>query len=218
MINKDKLLCGQAGPVGSREITMAEQAEQTTIFNEAQGQALVRLARQTIAAELGRPVAAVVPDILADPALQARHGTFVTLHLSGALRGCIGSLVALEPLVDGVRRNAMNAAFQDPRFSPLTVDELNELDIEVSVLTDPAPLEYKDGADLLAKLRPNIDGVIIRQGHAAATFLPQVWDQLPEPADFLAHLCRKAGLPMDAWQQGNLVVSTYQVQYFSEKP
>jgi len=134
------------------------------------------------------------------------------------LRGCIGSLVALEPLVDGVRRNAMNAAFQDPRFSPLTVDELNELDIEVSVLTDPAPLEYKDGADLLAKLRPNIDGVIIRQGHAAATFLPQVWDQLPEPADFLAHLCRKAGLPMDAWQQGNLVVSTYQVQYFSEKP
>jgi AmmeMemoRadiSam system protein A len=139
------------------------------------------------------------------------------LHQHGELRGCIGSLVAEEPLVEDVRRNAKNAAFRDPRFSPLNSGELDEVDIEVSVLTDPVPLDYKDGADLAARLRPNIDGVIISQGRARATFLPQVWEQLPEPADFLAHLCRKAGLPMDAWQDGSLAVSTYQVQCFSEK-
>lgn len=197
---------------------MAGQAEKTTFLTDAQGQALVRLARQTIAAKLGRPVAAVAPELLADPALQTRHGTFVSLHLHGELRGCIGCMVAAEPLTDGVRRNALNAAFQDPRFSPLTADQLDEVDIEVSVLTDPAPLAYKDGADLVAKLRPNIDGVIIRKGHATATFLPQVWKQLPEPAAFLAHLCGKACLPMDAWRDGTLALSTYQVQYFSEKP
>lgn len=196
---------------------MADQAEKTTGLTAMQGQALVRLARQTMAAELGRPVVAVTPEILADSALQARHGTFVTLHLYGELRGCIGSLIAEEPLVEGVRRNAINAAFQDTRFSPLTATELDEVDIEVSVLTAPAPLEYSDGGDLVAKLRPNIDGVIISQGYARATFLPQVWEQLPEPAEFLAHLCRKAGLAMDAWRNGNLQVSTYQVQYFSEK-
>ncbi len=197
---------------------MAGQAEKTKGLTEAQGQAMVRLARQTIAAKLGRPAAAMAPEILADPALQARHGIFVTLHQHGALRGCIGSLSAMEALVDGVRRNANNAAFQDPRFSPLAEDELNEVEIEVSVLTDPAPLPYKDGADLLVKLRPNIDGVIILQGHASATFLPQVWEQLPEPEEFLGHLCRKAGLPMDTWRDGTLAVSTYQVQYFCEKP
>lgn len=196
---------------------MAGQAEKTTALTEVQGQALVQLARQTMAVELGQPVAAVAPAILADPALQARHGTFVTLHSYGELRGCIGCLVGAEALVDGVRRNARNAAFQDPRFSPLTADELNEVDIEVSVLTDPVPLSYKDGADLIARLRPGIDGVIVRQGRASATFLPQVWEQLPEPEDFLSHLCRKACLPMDAWQNGTLAVSTYQVQYFSEK-
>jgi len=140
----------------------------------------------------------------------------VTLKHKGQLRGCIGNLSASETVSDGVRRNAVNAAFHDPRFSPLTLPELADIAIEVSVLTEPQPLSFTDAQDLLRQLRPTIDGVIIRQGYASATFLPQVWDQLPKKEDFLGHLCLKAGLPREAWKQGKLQVSTYQVQYFEE--
>ena len=92
-----------------------------------------------------------------------------------------------------------------------------ELDIEVSILTEPLPLAYRDSQDLIRKLRVNVDGVIIRKGHASATFLPQVWEQLPRPENFLNHLCMKAGLPADAWKHSELEVLTYQVQYFEEK-
>lgn len=189
-------------------------------ISEAEGQALVALTRQTIAKRLGRPLVsaaqeALVP-LLKAPALQQRCGTFVTLKVQGQLRGCIGSLVSTDSIVEGVRENAINAAFGDPRFPPLTREELDAVAIEVSVLTEPQPLDYRDAADLIAKLRPGIDGLIIRQGIASATFLPQVWEQLPDPQQFLAHLCLKAGLPMDAWQRGTLTVMTYQVQYFEE--
>jgi AmmeMemoRadiSam system protein A len=189
-------------------------------ISEAEGQALVTLARQTIAKRLGRPVAeaeeaALVPQLQA-PSLQQRCGTFVTLKIHGELRGCIGSLVGTDTIVEGVRENAVNAAFGDPRFPPLSAEEFNAVEIEVSVLTEPQPLEYSDAADLIAKLRPGIDGLIIRQGLAGATFLPQVWEQLPDPQQFLDHLCLKAGLAMDVWQRGKLTVQTYQVQYFEE--
>ncbi|MFZ5762672.1 MAG: AmmeMemoRadiSam system protein A [Thermodesulfobacteriota bacterium] len=189
-------------------------------ISEAEGQALVTLARQTIAQRLGLPVspaeeAALGPQLKA-PSLQQRCGTFVTLKIHGELRGCIGSLVGTDTIVEGVRENAINAAFCDPRFSPLSASELDAVAVEVSVLTEPQPLEYRDAADLLAKLRPGVDGLIIRQGLAGATFLPQVWEQLPDPQQFLAHLCLKAGLAMDAWQHGTLTVLTYQVQYFEE--
>ena len=115
-----------------------------------------------------------------------------------------------------MRRNAINAAFHDPRFPPLSERELEKVDIEVSILTEPQPLEYADGEDLLTKLRVNVDGVIIRKGHASATFLPQVWEQLPDPEDFLEHLCMKAGLSSNAWRNTKLDVLTYQVQYFEE--
>ena len=121
-------------------------------------------------------------------------------------------------MLEGVRRNAINAAFHDPRFSRLTKDELERTEIEVSILTEPQLLAYRDGQDLIQKLRVNVDGVIIRKGYASATFLPQVWEQLPEPADFLSYLCRKAGLSSDAWQSSKLEVLTYQVQYFEETP
>jgi len=186
----------------------------------AEGQALVTLARQVIAQRLGRPVAEAEQQALAQqlraPSLQQRCGTFVTLKIHGELRGCIGSLIGTDSIVEGVRENAVNAAFGDPRFPPLESSEFDAVEIEVSVLTEPQRLDYTDADDLIAKLRPGVDGLIIRQGLAGATFLPQVWEQLPDPRNFLAHLCLKAGLAMDAWQRGKLTVMTYRVQYFSE--
>jgi AmmeMemoRadiSam system protein A len=136
--------------------------------------------------------------------------------LKGRLRGCIGNLAPTDPLAEGIRRNALNAALQDPRFAPLTAKELDQMSIEVSILTEPRPLPYADAQDLVRQLRPRIDGVVIRKGYASATFLPQVWDQLPEAVGFLDHFCLKAGLPRDAWKRSPLEVSTYQVQHFAE--
>ncbi len=190
-------------------------------FTQEQGQALVRLARHTISEKLGRNLSDA--DFAAlDPALQdedfKRHcGTFVTLKIKGQLRGCIGNLTSAETVWEGVKRNAINAAFHDPRFSPLTAKEFDQAELEVSILTEPRPLEYHDAEDLIQKLRVKVDGVIIRKGHASATFLPQVWEQLPHPDQFLSHLCLKAGLPSDAWKDRELEVLTYQVQYFEEK-
>ncbi len=183
-----------------------------------QGQALVKLARQTLLERFGRTseLESDLEDRLRDPVFDRRCGTFVTLTIDGNLRGCIGTLEGYEPLVEGVRRNAINAAFHDPRFAPLSVQDLDRVRIEVSVLTQPSPLQYTDADDLIRKLRPGVDGVIISSGSASATFLPQVWDQLPEPESFLAHLCMKAGLSPDQWRKGGLEVKTYQVQYFEE--
>lgn len=188
-------------------------------IGEEQGRALVRLARKTLADRLGAPLAEQedATEILKDDALNRKRGVFVTLHKKGQLRGCIGFLDAREPVVEAVRLNALNAAFHDPRFSPLKPSELAEIDIEVSVLTEPEVLEYADAQDLLKKLRPGVDGVIIRQGFASATFLPQVWEQLPDREEFLCQLCLKAGLPAYAWRNAGLEVLIYQVQYFEER-
>lgn len=180
-----------------------------------QGNALVALARNTLRQHFGEPV---------DPANDSRlgaithihRGTFVTLTIGGQLRGCIGNLVPTGSIVAGVRDNALHAALHDPRFPPLTRTELDRIQVEVSVLTDPRPFPYKNEKDLAARLRSGIDGVIIRKGRFSATFLPQVWEQLPTSDIFLSHLCLKAGLPPDQWKEGDLEVSTYQVQYFEE--
>lgn len=185
-----------------------------------QGAALVSLARRTLVEHFAKASAPGDSDAsapaLADPALQAHCGTFVTLKYAERLRGCIGSLSASAPIVSGVRENALNAAFRDPRFSPLKKDELADVRIEVSVLSEPVPLDYANAADLVTMLRPGIDGVIIKKGYASATFLPQVWEQLPQPESFLSHLCMKAGLPADQWRDGDLKVLVYQVQCFEE--
>ena len=190
-------------------------------LSNAAGKALLRLARTTIAEKLGRPQTeedrAACETLRTEEALQRKCGTFVTIKMRGELRGCIGSLVACESIVDGVRSNALNAAFCDSRFRPLTMEELPEIVLEISILSEPAPLAYTDADDLLGKLRPGEDGVIIRKGSLAATFLPQVWEQLPRPEDFLSHLCGKARLPPEYWRQGDLEVSTYTVQHFEEK-
>ena len=184
------------------------------------GQLLVKLARYTISQHLLKQVPQEEIDslnaALSDPCFNSLCGTFVTLTIDGKLRGCIGNLTADESLVSGIRRNAINAAFHDPRFPSLSLSELDLVSIEVSILSEPLPLPYREAADLLKTIRPNIDGVIIRKGIASATFLPQVWEQLPKPQDFLTQLCLKAGLAPDAWQQSKLEVSTYQVQHFEE--
>ena len=189
-------------------------------LNEAQGQLLIKLARYTLMKHLEQQIPQARYDslkaALKDSCFQHRSGVFVTLTTGGQLRGCIGNLTSNETLASGIRRNATNAAFHDPRFAPLSASELDQIQIEISILSEPQPLTYRDEDDLLKKLRPHIDGVIIRKHTASATFLPQVWDQLPRPEDFLAHLCMKAGLASDAWQHSQLEVSCYQVQHFEE--
>jgi AmmeMemoRadiSam system protein A len=189
-------------------------------LTQKQGAALVTLARQTLDRHFGKTIASTdsqsLQKLLADEALQARCGTFVTLKINNQLRGCIGSLSSSASIVSGVRDNALNAALHDPRFSPLKKSELSTVHLEVSVLSEPLSLAYTDADDLLSKLRPGIDGVIIKKGSASATFLPQVWEQLPRPEAFLSNLCTKAGLSADQWKEGDLTVLTYQVQYFEE--
>lgn len=186
-----------------------------------QGQLLVKLARQTLSQRLAKQIPQNEIDslnrALTDPCFNSSCGTFVTLTIDGQLRGCIGNLTSDESLTSGVRRNAINAAFHDPRFSPLGASELDCVSIEVSILSEPRQLVFREASELLKKLRPRIDGVILRKGAASATFLPQVWEQLPQPRDFLAHLCMKAGLAADAWQHSELEVSIYQVQHFEEQ-
>ena len=203
------------------DFPMQEKPDTKFRFSREQGQTLIELARQTILKKLGqhdfKTTSQLPTGVLQDKNFQSHCGTFVTLKIQGQLRGCIGNLTSTESIIDGVKRNAINAAFHDPRFSPLSNQELEQTKIEVSVLTEPEPLTFHDGEDLLKKLRVNVDGVIIRKGRASATFLPQVWEQLPRPEDFLSHLCMKAGLSSDAWKSSELDVMTYQVQYFEEQ-
>jgi AmmeMemoRadiSam system protein A len=186
-------------------------------LTEEEGKHLVETARKTIQKALFNPKDKSEPDSASSPKFQERRGTFVTLTVNGALRGCIGHIIAQESLIEGVRVNAMNAAFRDPRFRPLSQNEFEKIKVEVSILTEPKPLAYTDANDLLSKLRPGTDGLIIRKGYHQATFLPQVWEQLPNKKDFLTHLCLKAGLAGDAWAYDKLDVHTYQVQAFEEE-
>ncbi len=189
-------------------------------LTEKEGKILLRLARETIAEKLGRKAKQEgtlnFENRLEKNVFNEKRGVFVTLHKNGHLRGCIGSLDSSETIRQSVIDNARNAAFHDPRFSSLKVRELSAVDIEVSILTSPKRVEYSDGDDLLKKLRPDIDGVIIKKGRQMATFLPQVWEQLSTPEAFLSHLCSKAGLDQNEWARGELEVQTYQVQYFEE--
>ena len=189
----------------------------TKKITKKQGAALVQLARQTIFERLGLKAENPEFDLEKEAVLKEKAGTFVTLTLNGALRGCIGSLTADEPIISSVKRNAVNAAFQDPRFSPLTEEEVGQVAIEISILTEPQPLVYKHAKEIPAKLTPRVDGVIIQKGLARATFLPQVWSELPDKVAFLEHLCTKAGLPPNAWEHQDLKVFTYQVQSFESK-
>ena len=177
--------------------------------------ALLRLARSAIDSELIKGHAIQRPEDLS-AALTEKRGCFVTLHKEGALRGCIGTIEPEASLVNGVEENALNAAFRDPRFPPLSKEELPEIEIEVSVLTPPRVIEFSDEKDLKAKLKPDIHGVILSHGWQRSTFLPQVWKQLPDTEDFLGNLCQKAGLERTCWKDQGTTVKVYEAEYFSE--
>ncbi|MFO1303325.1 MAG: AmmeMemoRadiSam system protein A [Burkholderiales bacterium] len=175
------------------------------------GSALILLARNAIATEL-RVDAAFAPT---PPELDRPGATFVTLRAQGELRGCIGSLEAWRPLAEDVRANAIAAAFRDPRFPPLSRGEFTAIAIEVSLLhpAEPVPAEHERA--LLAALRPGVDGLVLECARRRATFLPQVWEQIPDARDFVRALKRKAGLPEDFWSE-DVRVSRYGVDKFEE--
>ena len=175
---------------------------------------LLRLARTAIEAEIKVGSKIQRPDITSG--LKEKKGCFVTLHKDGILRGCIGTIEPMQTLIFNVEENALNAAFHDPRFPAVVIDELPTIDIEISVLTVPKKLDFKDGEDLIKKLKPKIHGVILSQGWQSATFLPQVWEQLPESKDFLNHLCQKGGMGRECWKDRKTTVKVYMAEYFSE--
>jgi hypothetical protein len=188
-----------------------EAPSEANPLDAEKGSTLLKLARSEIASKLGEPAAKPIKAAW----LQEPGASFVTLTRQGELRGCIGTLEAHRPLGVDVRENAVAAAFRDPRFMPLTRGEFDDIRVEVSVLSPTEPLQVKDESAALAVLRPNVDGVVFEYGHYRSTFLPQVWEQLPKPAEFLAHLKRKAGLPVDFWAD-QVRLSRYTVSKWRE--
>jgi AmmeMemoRadiSam system protein A len=175
---------------------------------EARGAVLLRIARDAIADPGGALELASEGDWLREPG-----ASFVTLRLEGALRGCIGSVEARRALGEDVAFNAHAAAYRDPRFAPVSAAERERLQVEVSVLSPREPLAVSSEAEALAKLRPGVDGVVLDFQDRRATFLPQVWEGLPDPVDFLGELRRKAGLPADFWHR-DMRLSRYTVEKF----
>jgi len=181
-------------------------------------QTLLKVAKQAIEYGLqtdGRKRISVNPNDF-DAALQQNRATFVTLEIQGELRGCIGTLEAHQPLVCDVAHNAHAAAFSDPRFYPLSEQEYPRLDIHISILSPAEPVQFTSENDLLAQLRPGVDGLILQDGLNKGTFLPSVWESLPDAKQFLTHLKRKAGLPIDYWSD-SLQVYRYTSESFGEE-
>lgn len=176
---------------------------------EARGRTLVAIAREAI--EQG-PTSVLDVGLL-EGWLAEPGATFVTLKLDGELRGCIGSLEPRRSLAEDVAQNARAAAYRDPRFPPVGRDERRRLEVEVSVLSAPERLPVSSEADAIARLRPGVDGVILELGDRRSTFLPQVWESLPDPGDFLGELKRKAGLPASFWDE-RIELSRYTVEKF----
>ena len=190
-----------------------------SLLTPPERRALLTLASASIrhGLETGRPLPV---DLDAQPdTLRAERAAFVTLHRDTQLRGCIGHLEAVQPLARDVAENAFAAAFRDPRFPPLTAGEFDSLHIDISVLTPSEPIAFASEAELIALLRPGIDGVILEDSAAGqgrrGTFLPSVWEQLPQPREFLRHLKQKAGLSPDYWGDG-LRAWRYRTESFGE--
>lgn len=176
------------------------------------GETLLAIARAAIRSELGLGGALSTEH----PSLSAPAATFVTLRVGDRLRGCIGSVEARRPLGEDVRANAIAAAFSDPRFPPLGAHEFASTAIEVSLLGPSEPFPCTNEDDAATRLQPGIDGVILHCDRRRAIFLPQVWQQLPDPREFLAELMRKAGLPANGWN-ANVRLARYTVSKFSER-
>jgi len=178
---------------------------------------LLKLARAAIAQKFGIDYGVDMEQLRKEhPWLNEKGAAFVTLNkkADGALRGCIGSLIAHRSLYEDIVHNAQSAAFEDPRFVALSPEEFDKITVEVSLLSDPKPLSYTSAADLKAKLRPGIDGVILKKGMYQATYLPQVWEQLPTFESFMAHLCQKAGMPSNCLDT-HPEIYVYQVEKYT---
>lgn len=175
------------------------------------GLALLIIARNAISKRFGHEARTIMPH----PELAHPAATFVTLMKNNQLRGCIGSLEAYRPLATDVAENACSAAFCDPRFRPLLNDELAQTRIEVSLLRPAEPFEFLDETDAVNCLCPGIDGLILTYGNRRATFLPQVWESLPDPRHFMEQLKLKAGLPADFWDE-SITLARYGVQKWKE--
>lgn len=178
---------------------------------EIDGTQLLRLARESITHHFGGPA----PEIPDGDVYQQKAATFVTVMRHGELHGCIGTLDPHRTLADDVQHNAVAAAFFDPRSRPLLPGELGAISIEVSLLGPLEPLDVRTEADAIAKIRPFEDGVVLRNGRQRATFLPQVWEKLPDPREFLAQLKLKAGMPAYGWSP-TMEVLRYSLLKWSE--
>jgi AmmeMemoRadiSam system protein A len=169
------------------------------VYSVEQRQLLLSIARDSIERGLKKNAGRVTPPGDLPPELTEKRATFVTLTIGGHLRGCIGMLEACRPLAEDVASNACAAAFEDPRFPPLTKKEFDRLEIHISVLSPPEELTFSSEEDLLNQIRPGVDGLILQEGFQKGTFLPSVWEQLPETKMFWEHLKMKAGLPPGYW-------------------
>ncbi len=183
------------------------------LLDRHQQRTLLVSARATLAAALGRSFDGAGE--IRDPVLLAPGASFVTLTMKGDLRGCIGSLEARRSLLDDVRSNARSAAFDDPRFGPVRAEELHHLTIEISHLSPLERVHVASERDAIAQLRPGIDGVMVRHRGRRGTLLPQVWDDLADRGEFLAHVKRKAGLPAAFWDE-HIELYRYTVAHWSE--
>jgi uncharacterized protein len=177
---------------------------------------LLRLAREALECGVKGEYLPPLDSSVLTPHLFEEGASFVTLTEGGQLRGCIGALEPYQSLAQDVREHAVAAALEDPRFPPVNEREVDRINIEISRLTRPIPLQYSDASDLLSKLRPNVDGVILRDAFRRATFLPQVWEKISDPAEFLDNLCYKMGANPDLWRRKHLEVLIYQVEEFHE--
>jgi AmmeMemoRadiSam system protein A len=188
----------------------------TDQLTDGEKQTLLHLAREAMEYAVRGNKLPPLENVSLTPHLTEKGASFVTLTIDGDLRGCIGVLEAYQPLVEDVREHAVAAALEDPRFHPVSEGELNRIKLEVSRLTAPIPLEYSSSEELRTKLRPHVDGVILKNDYHRATFLPQVWEKIPNSSDFLDHLCVKMGAKRNLWQIKKLQVYVYQVEEFHE--
>ena len=187
------------------------------VYTPEEEKCLLRIAREALAAAAMGHMPEPVDLDSVPPALRDRRACFVTIHTrEGELRGCTGTLVARRPLAEEVRYTAVQTALQDPRFPPLRVAELEGLHVEISVLTPPVQRDFDSPDEIPTLLRPGVDGVILVIGGRRATFLPQVWERIPDPVEFLDLLCQKMGLFPGAWSQHDVQLYTYEAIVIEE--
>jgi AmmeMemoRadiSam system protein A len=187
----------------------------TKLFSRQDQKTLLEIARQSILHGLSTGRALPVKATDFSDSLTKKRASFVTLKKNGQLRGCIGMLEAACPVVEDISKNAFSAAFRDSRFDPVSVDEIDDLSIHLSILTTPQPIEFTTEQDLLGKIRPHVDGLILVQGIHRGTFLPAVWESLPDPKSFLDNLKLKAGLEKNHWSD-QIKVYCYQTESIEE--